>query len=333
MQRRASDDRGAVLIFLAIALVGLIALAGLVLDGGRAYGERRQMQNAADAASMAATRQLDRYVTDQSSDARTILAAARDTAEKNGAERASVTCRLVRFDRSVIGPCPTGATMPQATKDAAAGVVVTTDADPGHVLHAGRRQHDLHRGGERHGPDRSRRWELRRPVPRVRHRTGPRAADPPARRDLPDRVHGERRSRSARSTASTATTSRTTAATAATRPRASAATSTRAAPTPSRASGTPTTGNKNGPTLRLVNSGNVCNTGLRRRLRGGAAAVPAGQRPRRQQLSAPTASTWGCSRSPTWPTTTSTRSSAAAPPSTRAGSWDRPIPTAPASSS
>ena len=106
MQRRASDDRGAVLIFLAISLVGLIALAGLVLDGGRAYGERRQMQNAADAASMAATRQLDRYVTDQSTDARTILAAARDTAEQNGADRASVTCRLVRFDRSVIGPAP-----------------------------------------------------------------------------------------------------------------------------------------------------------------------------------------------------------------------------------
>ena len=73
MQRRASDDRGAVLIFLAISLVGLIALAGLVLDGGRAYGERRQMQNAADSASMAATRQLDRYMTDQTNDARTIL--------------------------------------------------------------------------------------------------------------------------------------------------------------------------------------------------------------------------------------------------------------------
>ncbi len=126
MQDERAMTEGRCFIFLAIALVGLIALAGLVLDGGRAYGERRQMQNAADAASMAATRQLDLYVTDQSTDARAILAAARDTAEQNGAERASVTCRLVRFDRSVIGPCPTGATMPQATKDAAAGVVVTT---------------------------------------------------------------------------------------------------------------------------------------------------------------------------------------------------------------
>lgn len=126
MRRRAADDRGVVLILLAIALVALIALAGLVLDGGRAYGERRQMQNAADSAAMAATRQLDRYITNQVSDARAIDDAARDAAEQNGANRDAVTCKLVRFDRSVIGACPAVATMSASTRAAAAGVKVTT---------------------------------------------------------------------------------------------------------------------------------------------------------------------------------------------------------------
>jgi Flp pilus assembly protein TadG len=114
------------MVVLAIGLVGLIALAGLVLDGGRAYGERRQMQNAADSASMAATRQLDRYITGATTDASLIKAAAEDTAEDNGADPAEVTCTLVRFDRTTIEPCPSGATMSQATKDIAAGVLVAT---------------------------------------------------------------------------------------------------------------------------------------------------------------------------------------------------------------
>ena len=96
VQRRASDDQEAVLIFLAIAIVGLIALAGMVLDDGRRLRRAAADAERRDAASMAATRQLDRYVTDQRNDARTILAEAHDTAEKNGAERASVRSRLVR---------------------------------------------------------------------------------------------------------------------------------------------------------------------------------------------------------------------------------------------
>ena len=56
-----SDDRGATMILFAVVLIGLLALSGLVIDGGRLFAERRQQQNAADFASMAATRELDRY--------------------------------------------------------------------------------------------------------------------------------------------------------------------------------------------------------------------------------------------------------------------------------
>jgi Flp pilus assembly protein TadG len=127
MRRRADDDRGAVLIFLSISLVALLALAGLVIDGGRAYGERRQMQNAADAAAMAATRQLDQLLLGKVVDASTIDTAARHTAEVNGAKRTAVTCTLVSFDRTGLGPCPTGTTMSPAARAVVAGVSVTTE--------------------------------------------------------------------------------------------------------------------------------------------------------------------------------------------------------------
>jgi Flp pilus assembly protein TadG len=125
-RRRANDDQGAVLVFLAISLVSLVAITGLVIDGGRAYGERRQMQNASDSSAMAATRQLDLYLTGQSTDASLIKEAALDTAETNGASRADVTCDLVAFDRTVLAPCPTTAAIPEPTKSSAAGVRVTT---------------------------------------------------------------------------------------------------------------------------------------------------------------------------------------------------------------
>lgn len=123
--KRTSDDRGATLVLLALCVTGLIAISGLALDGGRAYAERREMQNAADSAAMSATRALDQNLTGKSSDAGSIDKAAKDTAEKNGAQRSSVTCQIVRFDRSVVGPCPASGSLTAAVKAVAAGVAVT----------------------------------------------------------------------------------------------------------------------------------------------------------------------------------------------------------------
>jgi hypothetical protein len=52
----ARRERGQVLIIVAVALVGLLALAGLAIDGGNLLMERRRAQNAADAAALAGTR-------------------------------------------------------------------------------------------------------------------------------------------------------------------------------------------------------------------------------------------------------------------------------------
>jgi hypothetical protein len=49
-------ERGQTLVIVAVAMVGLLALAGLAIDGGNLVVQRRRAQNAADAAALAGTR-------------------------------------------------------------------------------------------------------------------------------------------------------------------------------------------------------------------------------------------------------------------------------------
>ncbi|HEX8992126.1 MAG TPA: pilus assembly protein TadG-related protein [Anaerolineales bacterium] len=50
----APHERGQALILIVFAIVGLVAITGLAVDGGMAYSDRRNAQNAADAAALAA---------------------------------------------------------------------------------------------------------------------------------------------------------------------------------------------------------------------------------------------------------------------------------------
>ena len=50
---RPRNDRGAVLVHVTVAIVGLLAFAALVIDYGIMWSGRRQAQNAADAAALA----------------------------------------------------------------------------------------------------------------------------------------------------------------------------------------------------------------------------------------------------------------------------------------
>src|SRR5215211_353853 len=45
-------ERGQALIMIALALVGIVGMMGLVVDGGHAFSDRRRAQNAADAAAL-----------------------------------------------------------------------------------------------------------------------------------------------------------------------------------------------------------------------------------------------------------------------------------------
>lgn len=59
LQRRSESDRGQVIVLFALSLVALLAMMGLIFDGGRIYTERRRAQNAADAAANAGAAALD----------------------------------------------------------------------------------------------------------------------------------------------------------------------------------------------------------------------------------------------------------------------------------
>ena len=48
-----SDDRGQVLVIVALSIVVLVAIVGLVIDGGLAWGRQRNIQNVADASAKA----------------------------------------------------------------------------------------------------------------------------------------------------------------------------------------------------------------------------------------------------------------------------------------
>lgn len=50
---KPSREGGQILFIFALALVAIVAMTGLVLDGGSTFVQRRDMQNAADAAAMA----------------------------------------------------------------------------------------------------------------------------------------------------------------------------------------------------------------------------------------------------------------------------------------
>lgn len=68
-------QRGQALVVFALAMVGLTAAAGVAFDIGRFYSEQRFLQNAADAAALAAANALTRgeTVADADAEARTVL--------------------------------------------------------------------------------------------------------------------------------------------------------------------------------------------------------------------------------------------------------------------
>lgn len=59
-ENNQQQERGQSLVLVALAMLGLLAFAGLALDGGLAYATRRVAQNAADSASIAGTYELHR---------------------------------------------------------------------------------------------------------------------------------------------------------------------------------------------------------------------------------------------------------------------------------
>ncbi|MDP2949754.1 MAG: pilus assembly protein TadG-related protein [Chloroflexota bacterium] len=59
LRRFSADEGGQVIVMVAITMVGLVAVVGLVSDGGLVFAQRRDLQNVADAAALAGAMQVD----------------------------------------------------------------------------------------------------------------------------------------------------------------------------------------------------------------------------------------------------------------------------------
>lgn len=98
----SQSERGAVIVFMAIAMLTLLSVAALVLDGGAAYSQRRQMQNAADAAAMAGAAAVD-DVRFEGAPASAVQDVVDLIAAQNGAD--TWVCTLVDDSGSALGGC------------------------------------------------------------------------------------------------------------------------------------------------------------------------------------------------------------------------------------
>lgn len=113
--RSGEDERGQILVIFAAALVILVVMVGLVLDGGSAFAQRREQQNAADIAALAAA---NVYLLTADQNAST--SAARAVAAENGWTHG------------------TGGVDVDVSYDFSNGVEVTVDVDAPHDNHFGR---------------------------------------------------------------------------------------------------------------------------------------------------------------------------------------------------
>jgi hypothetical protein len=83
--RRGSPEGGQVLVIFGLALVAMMAMAGLLIDGGMAWANRRQAQAAADTAALAAAQAAAQGAGD-------LVSAAQDIASANGFPKNYTDC-------------------------------------------------------------------------------------------------------------------------------------------------------------------------------------------------------------------------------------------------
>jgi len=84
MKESQHTQRGQALVILVFALIALLAILGLAIDGGTFLLERRRMQNAADAAALAGTQKLAQAICDSTISDAAIADEIELYAERNG---------------------------------------------------------------------------------------------------------------------------------------------------------------------------------------------------------------------------------------------------------
>jgi len=105
MRTDRKAERGQILVLFTIAIVVVIGMLGLVLDGGSAFAQRRDEQNASDLAAMAGANAYLTSTGDKTADA---TAAARAVALRNGYQTDAASGQVVDV---VVTPSTTGASV------------------------------------------------------------------------------------------------------------------------------------------------------------------------------------------------------------------------------
>lgn len=111
------SEKGQSIVLIAVVMLGLLALAGLAIDGGNLFWQRRNMQNAADAAALAGTRLLARAICGkpEATDA-AIAGEVNRYAELNGVDDLSgLTATYVNINEAVLGQVGAGSVPVGAT--------------------------------------------------------------------------------------------------------------------------------------------------------------------------------------------------------------------------
>jgi hypothetical protein len=117
-KRAHSDERGQVVVIVALSMVIIVAMVGVVIDGGFAWGKQRDTQNAADAIAKAGALKLTENLAGKepaNSDA-DVLDAMQDTADAN--EVGMPAGYYTDFDGNMITP----GGVPTTNENAAAAV-------------------------------------------------------------------------------------------------------------------------------------------------------------------------------------------------------------------
>ena len=112
-QSDRKGERGNVMIMTAILAVGLVLAVGLCIDGARIYMTRAELQNGADAAALAAARELNSGILGLNNAVTQAQAAAlqanKYSLNRTGVTAPAVTISTVEFAASLNGPWYVGA--------------------------------------------------------------------------------------------------------------------------------------------------------------------------------------------------------------------------------
>ena len=114
VRRQSREEGGQVIVLVAILMAGIVAVVGLVTDGGMVFTQRRDLQNVADAAVLAGAMQINEDAYRASGGATVVLdeqvayQAAVEYLEAEGDLSYSVLVRLARVEVSVSREASTG---------------------------------------------------------------------------------------------------------------------------------------------------------------------------------------------------------------------------------